>query len=105
MTAPSAHSQITGYHMVTKRRTRVHRYLVLSLVLCGHLGVAQECPAPQPSKPVVIHVTAAEAPAANLKARLIHELTRSLIDQGRGIVDIPREREIQKLMKQLKEEF
>ena len=77
--------------------------VVLSLVFCGHLGFAQECPAPQPSKPVVIHVTAAEAPAANLKSRLIRELTRSLIDQGRGIVDIPREREIQKLMKQLKE--
>jgi hypothetical protein len=51
----------------------------------------------------VIHVTKEEYVEASLKVQLIHLLTQSLIDQGRGIVDIPREREIQKLMKQLKE--
>jgi hypothetical protein len=82
----------------------VHRYLVRSLSLCGHFCFAQECPAPQPATPAVIHVTKEEYVEASLKVRLIHLLTQSLIDQGRGMVDIPREREIQKLMKQLKEE-
>ena len=68
------------------------------------LAFAQECPAPKPSAPIVIHVTKEAYVEASLKERLIHELTQSLIDEGRGIVDIPREREIQKLMKQLKEE-
>lgn len=87
--------------MVTKRRTRVHRYLVLSLVLCGHLGVAQECPAPQPVTPVVVHITSAELPEASLKARLITLLRDSLMDQGRGKVDLVRETQIRKLMKEL----
>jgi hypothetical protein len=84
----------------------VHRYLTLTLVLLGHSGVAQECPAPQPATPAVIHVhvTHEEYPIASLKSRLIGLLTESLIDEGRGLVDVARERQIQKLMKQVKEE-
>ena len=84
----------------------MYRYLTLVLVLLGHSGVAQECPAPHPATPVAIHihVTHEEYPIASLKSRLIHLLTDSLIDEGRGIVDVARERQIQKLMKQIKEE-
>lgn len=82
----------------------MHRYLTLVLVLLGHPAVAQECPVPLPSTPVVIHVTNEEYPIASLKSRLIHVLTDSLIDEGRGLVDVARERQIQKLMKQIKEE-
>jgi hypothetical protein len=81
----------------------MHRHLALTLVLLGHAGVAQECPAPQPSTPPVIHVTREEYPIASLKSRLIRLLTDSLVDQGRGLVDVARERQIQKEMKQLKE--
>jgi hypothetical protein len=85
---------------------RVHRYLTLALmlVLLGHSGVAQECPAPQPATPAVIHVKRDEYFIASLKSRLIRLLTDSLIDEGRGLVDVARESQIQKLMKQLKEE-
>ena len=85
----------------------MYRYLTPVLVLLGHSGVAQECPAPpHPATPVVIHihVTHEEYPVASLKARLVHLLTESLIDEGRGLVDVARERQIQKLMKQIKEE-
>jgi hypothetical protein len=82
----------------------VRRYFALALVLLGHSGVAQECPAPQPATPPVIHVTREEYPIASLKSRLIRLLAESLIDEGRGLVDVARERQIQKLMKQLKEE-
>ena len=89
---------------VTCEGITVHRYFTLVLVLLGHSGVAQECPVPQPAIPVVIHVTHEEYPVASLKSRLIRVLTDSLIDEGRGLVDVAREREIQKLMKQIKEE-
>jgi hypothetical protein len=84
----------------------VHSYLTLALVLLGHSGVAQECPAPQPATPAVVHVhvTHEEYPIASLKSRLIRLLTESLIDEGRGLVDVSRERQIQKLMRQVKEE-
>jgi hypothetical protein len=82
----------------------VRRYLALALVLLGHSGVAQECPAPQRATPAVIHVTPEEYPIASLKSRLVRLLTDSLIDEGRGLVDVTREGQIQKLMKQLKEE-
>jgi hypothetical protein len=84
----------------------VHRYFTLALVLLGHSGVTQECPAPQPATPAIIHVhvTREEYPIASLKSRLICLLTDSLIEEGRGLVDVARERQIQKLMKQLKEE-
>jgi hypothetical protein len=82
----------------------VRRYLALTLVLLGHSGVAQECPATQPATPPVIHVTREEYPIASLKSRLIRLLAESLIDEGRGLVDVARERQIQKLMKQLKVE-
>ena len=59
---------------------------------------------PQPSTPVVIHVTNEEYPIASLKSRLIRVLTDSLIDEGRGLVDVARERQIQKLMKQVREQ-
>lgn len=80
----------------------MHRYLILALILLGHSGVGQECPAPRPPTPVVIHVTREEYPIASLKSRLISLLTDSLIDEGRGLVNVGRERQIQKLMKQLK---
>lgn len=82
----------------------MHRHLAFALVLLGHSGVAQECPAPQPAPSAVIHVTREEYPIASLKSRLVRLLTDSLIDEGRGLVDVARERQIQKLMKQLKEE-
>lgn len=82
----------------------VYRYLTLALVLLGYSAVAQECPAPRPPSPVVIHVPHEEYFIASLKSRLIHLLTDSLIDEGRGLVDVARERQIQKLMKQMKEE-
>ena len=82
----------------------MRRYFALALVLLGHSGVAQECPAPQPATPPVIHVTREEYPIASLKSHLIRLLAESLIDEGRGLVDVARERQIQKLMKQLKEE-
>ena len=82
----------------------MHRYPTLVLVLLGHSGVAQECPVPQPATPVVIHVTHEEYPIASLRSRLIRVFTDSLIDEGRGLVDVARERQIQKLMKQIKEE-
>jgi hypothetical protein len=82
----------------------VRRYLALALVLLGQSGVAQECPAPQPATPPVIHVTREEYPIASLKSHLIRLLAESLIDEGRGLVDVARERQIQKLMKQLKVE-
>ena len=80
----------------------MYRYLTLVLLLLGFSGVAQECPAPQRATPFVIHVTHEEFPIASLKSRLVRLLTDSLIDQGRGLVDIACERQIQKLMKQLK---
>jgi hypothetical protein len=82
---------------------RVYRYLILVFPLLGHSGVAQECPAPQQATPFVINVTHEEFPIASLKSRLVRLLTDSLIDEGRGLVDVARERQIQKLMKQLKE--
>ena len=82
----------------------MHRYLTLALVLLGCSGVAQECPAPQRATPAVIHVTPEEYPIASLKSHLIRLLTDSLIDEGRGLVDVARERQIGKMMKQLKEE-
>jgi hypothetical protein len=82
----------------------VYRYPTLALVLLGHSAVAQECPAPQPAIPVIVHVPHREYLIASLKSRLIHLLTDSLIDEGRGLVDVARERQIQNLMKQLKEE-
>lgn len=82
----------------------MYRYLTLVLVLLGHAGVAQECPETNPATPVVIHVTHEEYPIASLKSRLIQLLTDSLIDEGRGLVDVAREGQIQKLMKQIKEE-
>jgi hypothetical protein len=75
----------------------VRRYLALALVLLGHSGVAQECPAPQPATPAVIHVTREEYPIASLKSRLVRLLTDSLIDEGRDLVDVTREGQIQKL--------
>ena len=80
----------------------MYRYLTLVLLLLGHSGVAQECPAPKRATPFVIHVTHEEFPIASLKSRLVRLLTDSLIDQGRGLVDIARERQIEKLMKQLR---
>ena len=82
----------------------MRRYLALALVLLGHSGFAQECPAPQPVTTPVIHVTREEYPTASLKSRLIRLLADSVIDEGRGLVHVARERQIQKLMKQLKEE-
>lgn len=82
----------------------MHRYLTLVLILLKHSGVAQECPVPQPSTPVIIHVRHEEYRVASLKSRLISVLTDSLIDEGRGLGDVARERQIQKLMKQIKEE-
>ena len=52
----------------------------------------------------VLHVTREEYPIATLKSPLIRLLTDSLIDEGGGLVDVARERQIQKLMKHLKEE-
>jgi hypothetical protein len=80
----------------------VHRYLAIALALLGLSGVAQECPAPHPATAPVIHVTREEYPIASLKSRLIRLLADSLIDEGRGLVNVARERQIQKLMKQLK---
>ena len=82
----------------------VNRYFTVALVLLGYSAVAQECPAPHPSTPVVIHVPHEEYLIASLKSRLIRLLTDSLIDEGRGLVDVSRERQIQKLMKQIKQE-
>jgi hypothetical protein len=82
----------------------VYRYLTLALVLLEYSAVAQECPAPHPATPGIIHVPHEEYFIASLKSRLIRLLTDSLIDEGRGLVDIARERQIQKLMKQIKEE-
>lgn len=84
----------------------VYRYLTLVLVLVflGRSGVAQECSTPHPATPVIIHVTHEEFAIASLKSRLIRLLTDSLIDEGHGRVDVARERQIQKLMKQIKEE-
>jgi hypothetical protein len=82
----------------------VRRYLALALVLLGHSGVAQECPVPQPATPPVIHVTSEEYPSPLLNRALSALLADSLIDEGRGLVDVARERQIQKLMKQLKKE-
>lgn len=82
----------------------MHRHFTLVLLLLGPSVVAQECPAPHPAAPVVVHVTPEEYPIASLKSRLIRLLTDSLIDEGHGLVDVARERQIQKLMKQIKEE-
>jgi hypothetical protein len=82
----------------------VYRYLTLALVLLGHSAAAQECPAPQPAIPVIVHVPHQEYFVASLKSRLIQLLTDSLIDEGRGLVDVARERRIQNLMKQIKAE-
>ena len=49
-------------------------------------------------------MTREEYPIASLKSRLIRLLADSLIDEGRGLVDVTREHQIQYLMKQLKEE-
>ena len=81
----------------------MHRYFTLVLVLLGHSDVAEECPVPQPATPVVIHVTHEEYPIASLKSRLIRVLTDSLIDEGSALVDVARERQIQKLLKQIRE--
>lgn len=82
----------------------VHCYCTLVLVLLGSSVVAQECPAPHSTTPVVIHVTHEEYPIATPKSCLVHLLTDSLIDEGRGLVDVAREHQIQHLMKQLGEE-
>jgi hypothetical protein len=82
----------------------VYRYVTLALVLLEYSAVAQECPASHPATPVTIHVPHEEYFIASLKSRLIRLLTDSLIDEGRGLVDVARERQIQKLMKQIKEE-
>ena len=82
----------------------MHRYFSLVLVLLGSSVVAQECPAPHSTTPVVIQVTHEEYPIASLKSRLVHLLADSLIDEGRGLVDVAREHQIQHLMKQLGEE-
>jgi hypothetical protein len=82
----------------------VRRYLALALFLLGHSGVAQERPAPPPATPSVVHVTREEYPIASLKSRLIRLLADSLTDEARGLVNVARERQIQKLMKELKVE-
>ena len=82
----------------------MYRYLTLALVLLEYSAVAQECPASHPATPVTIHVPHEEYFIASLKSRLIRLLTDSLIDEGHGLVDVARERQIQKLMKQIKEE-
>lgn len=82
----------------------VYRYLTLVLAFLGYSAVAQECPAPHPATPVMIHVPHEEYFIASLKSRLIRLLTESLIDEGRGLVDVARERQIQNLMKQIKQE-
>lgn len=82
----------------------MHRYLALVLVFLGSSAVAQQCPAPHPTTPLVIHVTHEQFPIATLKSRLVALLTDSLIDEGRGLVDVAREHQIQRLMKQLGEE-
>ncbi len=82
----------------------MYRYVTLALVLLEYSAVAQECPASHPATPVIIHVPHEEYFIASLKSRLIRLLTDSLIDEGRGLVDVARERQIQKLMKQIKEE-
>ena len=82
----------------------MYRYLTLVLVFLGYSAVAQECPAPHPATPVMIHVPHEEYFIASLKSRLIRLLTESLIDEGRGLVDVARERQIQNLMKQIKQE-
>jgi hypothetical protein len=81
----------------------VYRYLTLALVLLGYSAVAQECHAPDPATPVIIHVPHEEYSIASLKSRLIRLLTDSLIAEGRGLVDLAREGQIQNLMKQIKE--
>ncbi len=82
----------------------MYRYVTLALVLLEYSAVAQECPASHPATPVIIHVPHEEYFIASLKSRLIRLLTDSLIDEGRGLVDVARERQIEKLMKQIKEE-
>ncbi len=81
----------------------MYRYLTLALVLLGYSAVAQECPASHPTTPVIIHVPHEDYFIASLKSRLIRLLTDSLIDEGRGLVDVARERQIENLMKQIKQ--
>ena len=81
----------------------MYRYLTLALVLLGYSAVAQECHPPDPATPVIIHVPHEEYSIASLKSRLIRLLTDSLIAEGRGLVDLAREGQIQNLMKQIKE--
>jgi hypothetical protein len=87
----------------TYERISMYRYLTLALVLLGYSAVAQERPASQPAIPVIVHVPHDEYYIASLKPRLIRLLTDSLIAEGRGLVDLTRERQIQNLMKQIKE--
>ncbi len=80
-----------------------HRHFTLVLLLLGLCCRSRMSRAPHPAAPVVVHVTPEEYPIASLKSRLIRLLTDSLIDEGHGL-DVARERQIQKLMKQIKEE-
>ncbi len=80
------------------------RRLLLSILLLRAACIAQDAPATpppasdQPAHPEVLHIPARAYPLALLKSRLANLLIASLRDEGRGIVDAKREREIRTLM-------
>ncbi len=53
--------------------------------------------------PVVLRVPASVIERAKTKLRLINLLRESLLDDSRGIVNIAREKEIKKLVSELKD--
>jgi hypothetical protein len=72
---------------------------VLLFLFSWNIGVAQECPAPQSATLAVIHVRREEYHIASLESRLIRLLTDySVIDGGSGLLEVPRERQIQKAL-------
>ena len=73
---------------------------MLSLILLLVTPVASTIPKPQP---IVIKVPAADFYRASLKAQLAKLLIDSLIDEGKGKVDIKREDEIRRLCIRLKD--
>jgi hypothetical protein len=81
---------------------------MLTLLLLAQLSFApvpMGCPAIPTSPPATIetiHIPKDAFPEAEKRAKLSQLLIDSLRDQGKGIFDLKREREIQKLMKELK---
>jgi hypothetical protein len=78
-----------------------------ALILAGCMKkttVVAACPktAPEVHEPETIKVPAASFQKDSLKVRLMGLLLESMRDEGRGIVDLRREREIQKIMGELK---